>query len=397
MATVLLKPEEPVPARPRGGWALWALGFRPFYLLAALWAVLSIPLWAAQMSGHLGSWTRGMPWHAHEMVFGYTLAIVVGFLFTAGRNWSGQPTPTGRHLQALAALWLLARGLGFTPWLLAAGLANAAFAWASAWALWRALRAGHNRRNDFFPLLLVGLGLASLGLHLQALGWLAWPEGLGLPIALDVVLFMIAVMAGRVVPMFSNNGVPGMQARRDERLEKAALGGVLALMAADALGLHGLPLAVLLLALAAAHTARWALWQPWRTLRHPLVWVLHAAYLWLPLHLLLRAGATLDAWPLGPATHALTLGTIGGMTIGMITRTALGHTGRPLQAGPFETTAFVAMLGAALVRVAVPLLWPAGLLMAVHLSATLWVLAFVAYLARYVGILSRPRLDGKPG
>ena len=155
--------------------------------------------------------------------------------------------------------------------------------------------------------------------------------------------------------------------------------------------------AVLLLALAAAHTARWALWQPWRTLRHPLVWVLHAAYLWLPVHLLLRAGATLDAWPLGPATHALTLGTIGGMTIGMITRTALGHTGRPLQAGPFETTAFVAMQAAALVRVAVPLLWPAGLLMAVHLSATLWVLAFVAYLARYVGILSRPRLDGKPG
>jgi uncharacterized protein involved in response to NO len=158
---------------PRGGWALWALGFRPFYLLAALWAVLSIPLWAAQMSGHLGGWTRGMPWHAHEMVFGYTLAIVVGFLFTAGRNWSGQPTPTGRHLQALAALWLLARVLGFTPWLLAAGLANAAFAWASAWALWRALRAGPNRRNDFFPCCWSAWGWPAWACTCRR--WAGWP------------------------------------------------------------------------------------------------------------------------------------------------------------------------------------------------------------------------------
>lgn len=397
MASVLLMPEEPVPVGPKAGWALWALGFRPFYLAAALWALATVPLWALQFSGQLGGWTRGMPWHAHEMVFGYALAVIVGFLFTAGRNWSGQPTPTGRPLQALAVLWVLARALGFTPWLLAAGLANAAFAWASAWALWRALRAGAHRRNDFFPLLLAGMGLASLGLHLEALGWLHWPAGLGLPIALDGVLFMIAVMAGRVVPMFSNNGVPGMQARRDERLEKLALGGVLALMAADGLGLASGPLAALLLGVAAAHAARWALWQPWRTLRNPLVWVLHAAYLWLPVHLLLRAAATLGWVAPGPATHALTLGAIGGMTLGMITRTTLGHTGRPLQAGGFETTAYLAMFAAAGVRVIVPLAWPTLLPAAVHLSAMLWVLAFAAYLIRYLPILCRPRVDGKPG
>ncbi len=398
MANLLLQPQEPGATRPPRRLALWDLGFRPFYLLAALFAALSVPLWALQFSGIIAHpWLRGPLWHAHEMVFGYTLAIVVGFLFTAGRNWSGQPTPTGPALMALAALWLAGRVLVLTPFGVAATAVNVAFPLLAAWGLWRALRAAGNRRNYFFVGLLLALAGAAAVLHLGQLQWMNLPAELGLPVALDMLLFIIAVMTGRVVPMFTNNGCPGAQARREPRLETFALGSVLALLAADALGLQGLPLAALASLVAVAHTARWWLWQPWKTLRHPLVWVLHAAYLWLPVHLGLRAAAALGWVAAGPATHALTVGLIGTLTLGMITRTALGHTGRPLRAGRIETAAYLAMLGAALVRVCLPLHDPAWLLQSVSVSAALWSLAFVLYLVRYTPLLLWPRADGRPG
>jgi uncharacterized protein involved in response to NO len=351
-----------------------------------------------QFSGLLpGAWLQGPLWHAHEMVFGYTLAVVVGFLFTAGRNWSGQPTPTGRPLMALAALWVAARVLVLTPWGGAAALANVAFALLAAWGLWRALRAGGNRRNYFFVGLLCVLAVANAALHLSQLGWWQLPRSLGVPVALDVLLFIIAVMAGRVLPMFTNNGVPGAQARRDDRVEKAALGTVLALLAADALQLHGAAMAVLAALALLAHATRLALWQPWKTLHQPLVWVLHAAYAWLPIHLALRVAAEMGWIAPNLATHALTVGLIGALTLGMMTRTALGHTGRLLRAGRMETAAYLSVLAAGVVRVFVPLLVPAWLLPAVGLSAVLWSLAFMLYLVRYTPFLLRTRADGLPG
>ncbi len=397
MSAVFLKIEEPR-AKAVPGWALWALGFRPFYLLAALQAALVVPLWALEFSGLLPAPALGSALrHAHEMVFGYSLAVIVGFLFTAGRSWSGQPTPTAKPLMALAALWLLARVLVLTPWTWASLAANVALPWLAAWGLWRALHAGSNRRNHFFVGLLVAMGTASGVMHLSQLGLLQLPGDFGLPLGLDIVLFMIAVMAGRVVPMFSNNGVPGLKARRDDRTEQAALGSVLLLLALDALGLGGWPLALACMLALAAHGRRWWLWQPWGTLRKPLVWVLHAAYCWLLIHLLLRAGAALGWLPAGPATHALTIGVIGTITLGMITRTALGHTGRPLRAGAVETSAYAAMLLAAAVRVFLPLLLPQALIASVQVSALLWSLAFALYLWRYTPMLLRTRLDGQPG
>jgi uncharacterized protein involved in response to NO len=398
MANLLIQPLEPAATPPPHRLALWDLGFRPFYLLGALFAALSVPLWALQFSGVIAQpWLPGPLWHAHEMVFGYTLAIVVGFLFTAGRNWSGQPTPTGPALMALAALWLAGRVLVLTPFGLAAATVNVAFPLLAAGGLWRALHAGGNRRNYFFVGLLVAFAGAAAVLHLGQLQWLSLPAGLGLTVALDMVLFIIAVMTGRVVPMFTNNGSPGARARREPRLETFALASVLALLAADALGVQGLPLAVLAALALAAHTARWCLWQPWKTLRQPLVWVLHAAYFWLPVHLGLRAAAALGWVDAGPGTHALTVGLIGTLTLGMITRTALGHTGRPLRAGRIETAAYLAMLGAAIARVVPPLLDAAALLPAVIVSAALWSLAFMLYLVRYTPLLLLPRADGQPG
>ncbi|MFM2328733.1 MAG: hypothetical protein RLZZ494_836 [Pseudomonadota bacterium] len=398
MATQFIQIEEIRRPPPSNHLALWDLGFRPFYLLAALQAVVSVPLWALQFVGVLpGAVLPSALWHAHEMVFGYTLAVVIGFLFTAGRNWSGQRTPTGRPLMALAALWLLGRVLVFTPWGWAAAVVNVAVPWLAAWGLWRALHRGGSHRNYFFVALLVLMGVACGVLHLgQLLNWQA-PGGLGLPVALDGVLFMIAVMGGRVIPMFTNNGVPGLNAVRHPKLEPVALGSVLALLVADALGLRGVWLMPVLLLALVAHAARLALWQSWKTGRNPLVWVLHVAYAWVPIHLALRLGAEAGQVMPSLATHALTVGVIGTMTLGMMTRTAMGHTARPLHASRVETAAYGLVSLAALVRVGLPLLWPAGLMVAVGVAAVLWSAAFALYLWRYTPWLLRARADGHPG
>ena len=397
----LVSIQNPTPAAGRAapppGFALWQLGFRPFYWLASVFAALSIGLWALQFAGWLGTpYLAGPMWHAHEMVFGFTLAVVVGFLFTAGRNWSGRPTPTGAPLMALAALWVAGRVLVLTPWGWAAAAANVAFPLAAAVGLAVPFIAARNKRNYFFIGLLVLMAAAALGVHLAQLGVTTLPGWVGIQVALDVVLFMMAVMGGRVIPMFTNS-IPAANATKRPWLEKAALGSTLALLAADALGLRGGLLAALVLLCALAHLARWARWQPWKTLRTPLVWVLHAAYLWIPLHLALRALAEGGVVSASVATHALTVGAIGGLVIGMMTRTALGHTGRPLKAGRADVACYLLVLGAALVRVALPLLAPAQLVHAVLASAALWSAGFALYALAYWPVLSRVRADGKPG
>ena len=398
MSSVLLRLEEPRPPAPPAGLALWQLGFRPFYLLASGFAALSIPLWALQYAGWLpAAYLNGPMWHAHEMLFGFTLAVIVGFLFTAGRNWSNQPTPTGAALVALALLWVAARLLVLTPWGWAAAAANVGFALAAAVALARPLWAARNRRNYFFVGLLLLLAAAALAVHLQLLGVITLPPWIGITLALDGVLFIMAVMAGRVLPMFTNNGVRGAQATRHPLIEKLALGSVLALLVADLLPLPGALLAALAALACAAHLARWWLWQPWKTLRTPIVWVLHAAYLWIPAHLALRATASLGWSSASLAAHALMVGAAGGLIIGMMTRTARGHTARPLRADRADVACYVLVLGAALVRVAVPLLLPQATMAAVLVSALLWSAGFGLFAWRYAPVLIRPRLDGKPG
>nr|WP_316640902.1 NnrS family protein [uncultured Roseateles sp.] len=398
-----IKLEEPARATPApAGFvptpALWQMGFRPFYLLASGFAALSIALWALQFSGWLGRpYLQGPLWHAHEMLFGFTLAVVVGFLLTAGRNWSNRPTLSGAPLAALALLWLAGRVLVLTPFGWAAALVSAAFPLCAAIALAIPFIASRNRRNYFFVGLLLLMAAAQLGVHLAQLGVLKLPGWVGIQVALDAVLFIMAVMGGRVIPMFTNNGVPGAQAVRQPRLEPVALGAVLALLAADLLQLQGPLLALLLGSCAAVHLARWALWQPWKTLRVPIVWVLHAAYLWIPVHLLLRAGSALGWISPSVAVHALTVGAIGGLVIGMMTRTARGHTGLPLQAGRAEIACYLLVLLAAGVRVFLPLAAPALTVGAVLLSALLWSAGFGLYFVRYWPILTRPRVDGKPG
>jgi uncharacterized protein involved in response to NO len=397
--TQFISIEEPErPASRPVGFALWQLGFRPFYLLASVFAALSIALWAAQFAGWVNqSYLSGPLWHGHEMLFGFALAVIVGFLFTAGRSWSNRPTPTGPTLAAMAALWFAGRVLVLTPFGWAAALVNAAFPVAAAVALAIPFWASRNRRNYFFVVLLLLMGAANFGIHLSQLGVVDLPAWLGVQVALDVVLFIMAVMGGRVIPMFTNNGIPGAGAARDTRIEKAALGSVLLLLAVDVLQLQGTVLVAVALAGAAAHSLRLIFWKPLRTLRTPLVWVLHAAYTWIPLHLALRAAGEAGWIVPSIATHALTVGAVGGLIIGMMTRTARGHTARPLRADRFDVACYALVLAAALVRVGVPLAFATWSMQAVVGSALLWSAGFGLYALRYWSVLTRPRLDGKPG
>ena len=378
------------PVRPPSHNALWNLGFRPFFLLAGIFSAASILAWISQLSGIAGAYRYvATPlWHAHEMIFGYAFAVVVGFLLTAVRNWTSQPTPTGRPLILLALLWCLGRVLAASPWFAYAPLSDAVFSLAAAAAIARPLRQSRNRRNYFFIAVLSAFSAGNLLFYLA-------PDR-GVRLGLDLLLFLMAVMGGRVIPMFTANGVPGSAPKRMAWVERAALGSILALLVLDLLP-WPLLAAVVAAAAALANLVRLALWQPWRTLRHPLVWILHASYAWIVVYLALLAPALVSLAPVSPARHALTVGAIGGLTLGMMTRVARGHTGRELHAGAGEVLAYLLLECAALIRVFVPLLAPQAYFAAILVSGGLWVTAFLMFAGCFFPILTRPRMDGRPG
>jgi uncharacterized protein involved in response to NO len=380
---LILQPSEPARASATG-FALFALGFRPLYLLAGAYAALSVPLWGLQYAGWLPG--AGAAWHAHEMLFGYAFAVIAGFLLTAVRAWTNRPTPSGAALTAIAALWLAARVAA--PFSLqVAAVLDIAFALSVALGIGRPILASRNR-NSFFVVLVLALGAASLAFTL-------YPRN-ALAIGLDLVLFIIAVMAGRVIPPFTNNAVPGAGARRIAWLETAALGSVLALLPLDALGLDRIA-AVVALGAALLHAWRLWLWAPLATRGRPILWILHVSYAWVVVHLALRGLAGFGLAPAVLATHAFTIGAVGGLTLGMMTRTARGHTARSLTVGRAEVWAYALVQASAIARVALPLLVPSLYRESVVLSAALWGAAFLTFVAVYFPILSKPRLDGMPG
>lgn len=379
------------------GFALWNLGFRPFYLLAGFFAAFSILFWTAQFAGWPRAYLGDPRWHAHEMIFGYAFAVLVGFLFTAGRNWTNQPTPTGMPLAAIAVLWLAGRVLVLTPMPFLAAAADTAFAIAATAGLAMPLAASRNRRNYFFIPLLLGLGAANLAFHLAMAGVIDIPVQRGLQAGLDLILFVVAVMGGRVIPMFTANAIPGTNTVRLLWLERTVLGATLAVLAADVLGLPPFAIAAIAAIAGLTHALRLVLWKPWVTAGRPIVWILHLSYAWIAVHLGLRVLSAFGAVSPSLATHALTIGAIGGITLGMMTRTSRGHTGRALQTTGYETASYVLVQLAAAVRVFLPMFDSQLQLTAIVVSGFLWSAAFALFTVTYWPILTRPRIDGKPG
>ena len=383
---------------PRG-WPLLRLGFRPFYLGAAVFAALAVPLWVAAFLGRVPFAPAVPPllWHAHEMLFGFAVAVVVGFLLTAGKAWTGLPTPRGAHLGALVALWAAARVAALTgPYALYALLDLVLLPLAAAVLvdlLWRA----RNRRNLPLAGILVLLALANLAFHLGVIGTVALPPLRALYAALALIVLIECVMAGRVIPVFTRNATPGLEIAARPRLDWAAFGVsalALALWVADASG----ALAATVFALAAVlHAVRQWGWHPAATRARPILWILHAAYAWIAIGFALLALAALGLVPASAGVHALAVGATGGLIIGMVTRTARGHTGRPLRAGRAEVLAYALVLAAAALRVLLPLAGPTLLVPALVGAAIAWSAAFALYLAVYAPWLLAARLDGKDG
>jgi uncharacterized protein involved in response to NO len=255
-----------------------------------------------------------------------------------------------------------------------------------------------HHRKYFFVALIVGLGAANLAFHLAMAGAIDVAVDRWLRFALDIVLFVMVVMGGRVIPMFTANAVLSARLRRLAWVEGLALGGVLALLPIDLVEAPGLATAFVACIAALAHGARLAVWQPRLTAGRPILWILHASYAWIAIYLALRALAAVDLVPANLATHALTVGGIGGLTLGMMTRVALGHTGRPLVAGRCEMLAYVLVQAAAVVvGVLVPLVARQLYLTGIVASGFLWSAAFALFTMAFWSVLVRPRIDGRSG
>ena len=381
------------------GHPAFALGFRPFYLLAAAFAAIGMAAWAVLLLGGLSS-AHGpalapLFWHAHEMVFGFAAAVVVGFLFTAGKNWTGLQTPQGKPLAALAGLWLAARVLMWTGPLPLAVAADVVFLPACGVLFLLILRRAGSARNYGLAIALLVLGAVNAGFHAELAMGAPLAALRCLDAAAGLVCVFVTVIGGRVIPMFTANAVPGVRIRRFVRAERAVVPLTVLAVAALAAPVEGIVPAAVFVAAAVVQAVRWSGWDTRRTLRTPIVAILHVAYAFLPLGFAMLGAAALGWGDRSTALHALTAGAIGCAIVAMVTSTALGHTGRQLRAGRAETCAYAAIALAALVRVVGPMLLPRGVW--ISAASALWVAAFAVYLWRYAPWLLAPRVDGREG
>jgi uncharacterized protein involved in response to NO len=382
------------------GAPLLRLGFRPFYLGAAAFAAIAVPLWVAIVLGQIALPMTMPPllWHAHEMLFGFAAAVIVGFLLTAGKAWTGLSTPRGAALAALALLWLAARVAALVaPYPVYAAL-DVLLLPLVAGLLAAVLLRARNHRNLPLPGILLLLAAANAVFHLASLGLVDVAPMTALHAGLAAIVMIECLIGGRVIPAFTLSATPGLTSRVQPRLELPTLICTALGLAAWVFAPTGPLTALLLGAAAALQLHRLWTWQSFATRRRPILWVLHVAYAWIPIGLVLLGLAALGMLGASAGVHALAVGATGGLIIGMITRTARGHTGRPLQVSRLEVAAYGLMLAAALLRVLVPLVAPQGLYgITLVAAAAAWSGAFLLYLWVFTPWLLASRLDGKDG
>lgn len=382
--------------KPYAGPALFRQGFRPFFLAAGLWSAIALALWLATLAGTIPSPTgfAAAAWHAHEMLFGFVVAAISGFLLTAIPNWTGRMPLQGGPLIGLFALWFAGRvamlvgdGIGR----FAAALVDLAYLVALIVVVGREIAAGRNWRNLPMPFAL-GLLLCANGLmHAEFLD-LAVTAAMGERLAIATVVMLISLIGGRIVPSFTRNWLM----KRGASVLPAAAGA----FDAASLALTALALAAwvaeatsalsgaMLVAAGFIGFSRLARWCGHRTLSEPLVWSLHLGFLWVPVGLCLLGLGLLWPHQVSPTAglHALTAGAIGGMTLAVMTRATLGHTGRPLAADVW-TAAIYALVAVAAAGRVIAAFDSAGAERLLSLSGFLWVSVFVLFVLRYGRIL----------
>lgn len=383
-----------------------AYPFRPFFLIAGVYGVVTIVAWMAQLFGSLTLPVGWSPiyWHGHEMLFGLVTAAIAGFLLTAICNWTGAPPLQGAGLLVMMLVWLSGRLAMWTaswwPMGVVAVVDMLFLPVLAGYALRVLLRHG-NRRNLVLVAMLVVLALANAMTHIGFVtGNVVWLR-LGEITAFNLVTLLMVIISGRIIPLFTinwlrNNGRKPEDVRSTVAIDSVALISTALLIPIDFF--PGLPwLAGSVAAVAAvAHTIRLLGWSGWKASLEPLLWILHLGYAWIVAALALKSLAAFGLVPPSAWNHALGVGGMGTLILGIMTRVALGHTGRALHLPRFAIAIYVTISLAAATRVAAALLlveFRIGLLIA----ATAWSLAFAIFVIIYWPILSRPRVDGRPG
>lgn len=368
-------------------------GFRPFFFLASLHAGLAIPAWLAAYLGgfDFGGPFGGMHWHAHEMLFGYLAAVIAGFVLTAVPNWTGRLPLSGMPLLVLVGLWLSGRAaclLSPDPWLAMA--VDLVFPAALSFAIWREVVAGKNWKNAPVAVMISLFGCANAADHLANAGLL--DHDLGQRLALAVSASLIALIGGRIVPSFTRNWLAKKGATTLPapfgKLDTAALASTAASMIGWVAFPRNAAVGAVMFATGALLAIRLYRWRGLATLREPILVVLHVGYGWLALSLSLLGFAILvpDAFPQTAALHALTAGAVGTMTLAVMTRASLGHTGRAIVADGFTVAIYLMVSTGAVLRVAAPFAmdWYSTVLGS---AGALWSGALLLFAIRYAPIL----------
>lgn len=389
--------------RPHRGPVVLSAGFRPFFLGSAVWAAVAIPLWLAFYRGEAAAPSLLAPvvWHAHEMVFGFAAATVAGFLLTAIPNWTGRMRLQGWPLLTLVGLWAIGRigvflsaDIGAAP----AALADLSFPLAFLCVVGREILAGRNWRNLPILAALSLLLLGNLLVHLDALG-IADSAELGNRLGLVTLLLLISLVGGRIIPSFTHNWLKKVRPAitppiPEGRFDRAALVVTALALGAWALAPDAQISAWANLIAGGAVALRLSRWRGLRTRREPLLVILHLGYAWLAIGLVLLG--LIRFWEFLPATaalHALTVGAVGTMTLAVMTRATLGHTGRSLTAGPGTKLIYVLITLAALLRVLSPLAGEDADF-ALTLAGAAWSGAFGLFAVLYGRALAWPRVQG---
>jgi uncharacterized protein involved in response to NO len=393
---------------PEGGMSsrrmpvLFALGFRPFFLLTGFFAIFLVAAWVPIFVGGIAIDTHygQIGWHSHEMIFGYTSAVIAGFLLTAVRNWTERPTPTGGYLAAMAGLWLGGRIMPLFPQIFSAwpiALVDLTFLPIVAIGIGLPLAQKGEMRNLSFLLILAALFIGDLLVHLELLGYGQQLARKGNFLGLHLVILLIVIMGGRVIPFFTERALAGVVIKRRSFIEWLAPISALAFLVAELGSADGLIVGACAASAALVNSIRLASWYTRRIWRVPLLWVLHLGYGWIVAGFCLVAAAAFRAVPPQFTVHAFTVGGIGVLSLGMMARVALGHTARPLKVGPAMAVAFALVNLAALLRGLLPIWYPQRLSEFVIISGGLWSIAFVVFVVIYMPILTQPRVDGRPG
>lgn len=370
---------------------IWRMPFRPLFWGAALWSVVALMIWQAQLAGvHFPALRGGVVWHSHEMLFGFAATVVVGFLGTAMQTWTGIPSPKGRALMLLVALWVLSRVgylFGAVPLWIPVASEGAFFLTAAILLGGRVIRARQWNQLFVLPALIALTALATV--HWLVPGW----QSRAALLTLLLITGIILIIGGRVIPFFTARRFQRQPRRKLAILEYGTYGTVVALLLAVATDLPRMVWALLALTLGVLQLVRVLRWHPTVIWREPLVWSLHISYWLVVLGFFLAALAWSGLVPQwhSPALHAFAVGGIGGLILAMVSRVSLGHTGRRLAAPGLMPWAFAALAVSALARVFLAPA-PAGY----ALAAVAWVVGFGMFLFYYSPVLFSARADGHP-